>query len=172
MALMSAENPTGISSDGKYSFRMAQPIPAYLLALAVGQVEYRSVGERCAVYAVPELIDKAAWEFAEMEELLIAAEELYGAYAWDRYDLLILPAAFPFGGMENPRLTFATPTIIAGDRSLVALVTRFPLHEWASSCATNATRDLSPAMIVGVAKVRRGFSMPPKGNAAGRINRS
>ena len=141
MALMSAENPTGISSDGKYSFRMAQPIPAYLLALAVGQVEYRSVGERCAVYAVPELIDKAAWEFAEMEELLIAAEELYGAYAWDRYDLLILPAAFPFGGMENPRLTFATPTIIAGDRSLVALVAHELAHSWSGNLVTNATWD-------------------------------
>ena len=81
---------------------MEQPIPAYLLALAAGQVEYRDVGERCAVYAVPELIDAAAYEFGEMEQLLLAAEELYGTYAWDRYDLLILPAAFPFGGMENP----------------------------------------------------------------------
>ena len=141
MALMSAENPTGISSDGKYSFRMAQPIPAYLLALAVGQVEYRSVGERCAVYAVPELIDQAAWEFAEMEELLLAAEALYGTYAWDRYDLLILPAAFPFGGMENPRLTFATPTIIAGDRSLVALVAHELAHSWSGNLVTNATWD-------------------------------
>ena len=122
MALMSAENPTEVTPDGRYTFRMAQPIPAYLLALAVGEVEFRSVGDRCAVYATPDLIDKAAYEFAEMEDLLLAAEGLYGPYAWERYDLLILPAAFPFGGMENPRLTFATPTIIAGDRSLVSLV--------------------------------------------------
>lgn len=141
MALMSAENPTSTSDDGRYSFRMAQPIPAYLLALAVGQVEYRSVGERCAVYAVPELIEDAAYEFAEMEQLLLAAEGLYGRYAWDRYDLLILPAAFPFGGMENPRLTFATPTIIAGDRSLVALVAHELAHSWSGNLVTNATWD-------------------------------
>lgn len=141
MALMSAENPTEIHADGRYSFRMAQPIPAYLLALAAGEVEFRSVGERCAVYAVPELIDKAAYEFAEMEQLLLAAEELYGRYAWDRYDLLILPAAFPFGGMENPRLTFATPTIIAGDRSLVALVAHELAHSWSGNLVTNSTWD-------------------------------
>ena len=141
MALMSAENPTETNADGRYSFRMAQPIPAYLLALAAGEVEFRSVGERCAVYAVPELIDKAAYEFAEMEQLLLAAEELYGRYAWDRYDLLILPAAFPFGGMENPRLTFATPTIIAGDRSLVALVAHELAHSWSGNLVTNSTWD-------------------------------
>ena len=141
MALMSAENPTAMNPDGRYSFKMEQPIPAYLLALAAGQVEYRDVGERCAVYAVPELIDAAAYEFGEMEQLLLAAEELYGTYAWDRYDLLILPAAFPFGGMENPRLTFATPTIIAGDRSLVALVAHELAHSWSGNLVTNATWD-------------------------------
>ena len=141
MALMSAENPTEMSADGRYTFTMEQPIPAYLLALAAGEVEFRPVGERCAVYAVPELIDDAAYEFAEMEQLLLAAESLYGAYAWDRYDLLILPAAFPFGGMENPRLTFATPTIIAGDRSLVALVAHELAHSWSGNLVTNATWD-------------------------------
>ena len=141
MALMSAENPTSIDPDGRYSFQMTQPIPAYLLALAAGEVEYRTVGERCAVYAVPDLIDKAAYEFGEMEDLLLAAEDLYGPYAWERYDLLILPAAFPFGGMENPRLTFATPTIIAGDRSLVALVAHELAHSWSGNLVTNATWD-------------------------------
>ena len=141
MALMSAENPTGMTEDGRYTFRMEQPIPAYLLALAVGEVEYRSVGDRCAVYATPDLIDKAAYEFAEMEQLLLAAEDLYGPYAWERYDLLILPAAFPFGGMENPRLTFATPTIIAGDRSLVSLVAHELAHSWSGNLVTNATWD-------------------------------
>lgn len=141
MALMSAENPTAITEDGRYTFRMAQPIPAYLLALAVGEVEFRPVGERCAVYATPDLIDAAAYEFAEMEQLLVAAEALYGPYAWERYDLLILPAAFPFGGMENPRLTFATPTIIAGDRSLVSLVAHELAHSWSGNLVTNATWD-------------------------------
>ncbi len=141
MALMSATNPTEKSNDGTYRFAMNQPIPSYLLALAVGDVEFRSVGAHTGVYATPDLIDAAEYEFAEMEDMLVAAEELYGAYAWERYDLLVLPAAFPFGGMENPRLTFATPTIIAGDRSLVSLVAHELAHSWSGNLVTNATWD-------------------------------
>ena len=141
MAMMSATNPTEQSADGHYDFQMVQPIPSYLLALAVGNVEFRSVGPHTGVYAVPELIDAAAYEFAEMEQLLVAAENLYGPYAWERYDLLVLPPAFPFGGMENPRLTFATPTIIAGDRSLVALVAHELAHSWSGNLVTNSTWD-------------------------------
>ena len=141
MAMMSATNPTEQSADGHYDFVLDQPIPSYLLALAVGNVEFRSVGEHTGVYAVPELIEAAAYEFAEMEDLLVAAENLYGKYAWERYDLLVLPAAFPFGGMENPRLTFATPTIIAGDRSLVSLVAHELAHSWSGNLVTNATWD-------------------------------
>ena len=141
MALMSATNPTEQSADGQYDFKMEQPIPSYLLALAVGNVEFRSVGPHTGVYAVPELIDAAEYEFGEMEQLLVAAESLYGPYAWERYDLLVLPPAFPFGGMENPRLTFATPTIIAGDRSLVALVAHELAHSWSGNLVTNSTWD-------------------------------
>jgi leukotriene-A4 hydrolase len=141
MALMSAVNPTEKDSEGHYTFVMDQPIPSYLLALAVGDVEFRSVGEHTGVYATPDLIDAAEYEFAEMEDLLIAAENLYGKYAWERYDLLVLPAAFPFGGMENPRLTFATPTIIAGDRSLVSLVAHELAHSWSGNLVTNSTWD-------------------------------
>ena len=141
MALMSAVNPTEKTQDGIYTFVMDQPIPSYLLALAVGDVEFRSVGEHTGVYATPDLIDKAEYEFAEMEDLLVAAEALYGKYAWERYDLLVLPAAFPFGGMENPRLTFATPTIIAGDRSLVSLVAHELAHSWSGNLVTNSTWD-------------------------------
>lgn len=141
MALMSAVNPTERSADGRYHFEMNQPIPTYLLALAVGNVEFRSIGAHTGVYAVPELIDAAEYEFAEMEDLLVAAENLYGPYAWERYDLLVLPPAFPFGGMENPRLTFATPTIIAGDRSLVSLVAHELAHSWSGNLVTNATWD-------------------------------
>ena len=141
MALMSAINPTEQSADGHYDFQMDQPIPSYLLALAVGNVEFRSVGLHTGVYAVPELIDAAEYEFGEMEDLLVAAENLYGKYAWERYDLLVLPAAFPFGGMENPRLTFATPTIIAGDRSLVSLVAHELAHSWSGNLVTNSTWD-------------------------------
>lgn len=141
LAMMSATNPTAKDPDGLYSFKMSQPIPSYLLALAVGDVEFRSVGAHTGVYAVPELIEAAAAEFSEMEDLLVAAESLYGPYAWERYDLLVLPAAFPFGGMENPRLTFATPTIIAGDKSLVALVAHELAHSWSGNLVTNATWD-------------------------------
>jgi len=141
MAMMSATNPTEKSANGVYHFAMKQPIPSYLLAMAVGDVEFRSVGEHTGVYATPDLIEAAAYEFAEMEDMLEAAEELYGKYAWERYDLLVLPAAFPFGGMENPRLTFATPTIIAGDRSLVSLVAHELAHSWSGNLVTNATWD-------------------------------
>ena len=141
MSLMSAENPTEINELGYYEFKMDQPIPSYLLALAVGNVEFRSVGEHTGVYATPDLIDAAEYEFSEMEDLLVAAEELYGKYRWERYDLLVLPAAFPFGGMENPRLTFATPTIIAGDRSLVSLVAHELAHSWSGNLVTNSTWD-------------------------------
>ena len=109
------------------------------MALAVGDIEFREIGERTGVYAQPELIDASEYEFAEMEDMLVAPKAFYGRYVWDRYDLLVLPAAFPFGGMENPRLTFATPTIIAGDRSLVALVAHGP--QLGGNLVTNSTQD-------------------------------
>lgn len=139
MALMSAENPTTKSADGVYSFKMDKPIPSYLLALAVGDVEFRSIGDRTGVYATPNMIDAAAYEFEDMQKMLEAAEKLYGAYAWGRYDVLVLPAAFPFGGMENPKLTFATPTIIAGDKSLVSLIAHELAHSWSGNLVTNST---------------------------------
>ncbi|MFM7234854.1 MAG: M1 family metallopeptidase [Flavobacteriales bacterium] len=141
MALMSAENPQVRSSDGKYSFEMNQPIPSYLMALAVGDVQFKAIGDRTGVYAVPSLIDAAAEEFSEMQAMVDAAEKLYGPYVWGRYDLLVLPAAFPFGGMENPKLTFATPTILAGDKSLVSLVAHELAHSWSGNLVTNSTWD-------------------------------
>jgi leukotriene-A4 hydrolase len=141
MALMSAENPQVRSADGKYSFVMDQPIPSYLMALAVGDVQFRAVGDRTGVYAIPSLIDAAANEFSDMQAMVDAAEKLYGPYVWGRYDLLILPPAFPFGGMENPKLTFATPTIIAGDKSLVSLVAHELAHSWSGNLVTNSTWD-------------------------------
>lgn len=141
LALMSAVNPMEKNGTGVYNFKMEQPIPAYLLALAVGDLEFRPVSDRAGVYATPDMIEKSAYEFAEMDDLIVAAEKLYGKYAWERYDLLVLPAAFPFGGMENPRLTFATPTIIAGDRSLVSLVAHELAHSWSGNLVTNSTWD-------------------------------
>jgi leukotriene-A4 hydrolase len=139
IALMSAENPQSASESGAYSFRMDQPIPSYLLALAVGNLEFRTIGPRTGVYALAEVVDAAAREFEDVEAMITAAEKLYGPYAWGRYDLLVLPAAFPFGGMENPRLTFATPTILAGDKSLVSLVAHELAHSWSGNLVTNST---------------------------------
>ena len=139
LALMSATNPTERNESGTYSFSMDQPIPSYLMALSVGDIVFKPVGERTGVYAEPSLVDTAAWEFGRMEDMLIAAEELYGPYAWDRYDVIVLPPSFPFGGMENPRLTFATPTILAGDRSLTALIAHELAHSWSGNLVTNAT---------------------------------
>ncbi len=120
-------------------FHMPQPIPSYLLALAVGELQFKSLGPRTGVWAEPPVLDKAAREFEDVEKMVQAAERLYGPYLWGRYDLLVLPPSFPFGGMENPRLTFATPTVIAGDKSLVALVSHELAHSWSGNLVTNST---------------------------------
>ncbi|HYH44350.1 MAG TPA: M1 family aminopeptidase, partial [Thermoanaerobaculia bacterium] len=143
LAVMSAENPTEKTADGIYRFRMPQAIPSYLMALSVGDLAFRPLGDppsnRAGVYALPTVVERAAWELADTPKMIAAAEKLYGPYRWGRYDLLILPASYPFGGMENPRLTFATPTILAGDRSLVSLVAHELAHSWSGNLVTNAT---------------------------------
>ena len=139
LALMSAENRAHEPSGGNYFFKMDQPIPSYLMALAVGDLAFRPLGPRTGVYAEKPLIDKAALEFADTEKMMEVAERLYGAYGWGRYDLLVLPPSFPWGGMENPRLTFITPTVLAGDKSLIALVAHELAHSWSGNLVTNAT---------------------------------
>ncbi|MEQ9062969.1 MAG: M1 family metallopeptidase [Vicingaceae bacterium] len=141
LALMSAENPTVLSDDGVYTFSMPQPIPSYLMALTVGGIEFRNIGNRTGVYAEPVMLDRCHQELSEMEDMLTSAESLYGPYAWGRYDVIVLPPSFPFGGMENPRLTFATPTIIAGDKSLTSLIAHELAHSWSGNLVTNATWD-------------------------------
>ncbi len=143
LAVMSASNDPDTTRDGVYEFTMPQPIPSYLIALAVGHLEFKAMGERTGVYAEPELLDAAANEFEDTEAMLEVTEKTYGPYSWDRYDLLILPPSFPFGGMENPRLSFITPTVIAGDKSLVSLIAHELAHSWSGNTVTNATwRDL------------------------------
>lgn len=139
IALMSATNPQQKNEQGLYTFMQEKPIPAYLMALAVGDLEFKNLGEHTGVYAEANTLDKAVYEFGQMEAMLQAAEKLYGPYAWGRYDVLVLPPSFPFGGMENPCLTFATPTILAGDRSLVSLVAHELAHSWSGNLVTNAT---------------------------------
>lgn len=141
-AVMSAEmlTPEGTPAAGgrAYRFRMTNPIPPYLIAIAIGDLAFRPIGPRTGVYAEPSVLDSAAYECADMERMLLAAEALYGPYRWGRYDVLVLPPSFPFGGMENPRLTFLTPTFIAGDRSLVSLVAHEMAHSWSGNLVTNA----------------------------------
>ena len=139
MALMSAENPQQVADSGVYHFKMDNPIPAYLMALAVGDIAFRAVDSRTGVYAEPTMIDKAHYELEDMGKMVSTAESLYGPYRWGRYDVLILPPGFPIGGMENPKLTFATPTIIAGDRSLVNLIAHELAHNWSGNLVTNKT---------------------------------
>ena len=139
LALMSAENPREKSADGVYRFEMSQPIPSYLLALAAGNIEYRAIGPRTGVYSEPEMVEKAAWEFADLEKMMKTAEAMSGPYRWGQYDVLVLPPSFPFGGMENPRLTFVTPVLVAGDRSLVSVVAHELAHSWSGNLVTNAT---------------------------------
>ena len=139
MALMSASNPTQKSEDGIYEFSMIQPIPSYLLALGVGDLAFIELGERSGVYAEPEMVRNAAFEFSQTEDMISRAEYLYGPYYWGRYDMLVLPPSFPFGGMENPRLTFLTPTVIVGDMSLTSLIAHELAHSWSGNLVTNAT---------------------------------
>lgn len=138
-ALMSASNPKEKNDTGEYHFEMDQPIPSYLIALAVGDLVYTKFDKRCGVYSEPELAEACAYEFVDLPKMINAAEGMYGAYAWDQYDLIILPYSFPFGGMENPRLTFANPTIVAGDRSMVSVVAHELAHSWSGNLVTNAT---------------------------------
>jgi leukotriene A-4 hydrolase/aminopeptidase len=139
MALMSAENPKEKREDGIYNFEMEQPIPAYLMAMAVGDITYEAIGEKTGVYTEPEYMEAATYEFGNLDSMMAAAERLFGPYQWEQYDLLVLPPSFPFGGMENPRLSFITPTILAGDRSLTALVAHELAHSWSGNLVTNAT---------------------------------
>lgn len=139
LALMSATNPQEKNAEGIYHFVMDKPIPAYLMALAVGDISFSPISPRSGVYSEPGMLEAVAYEFADMEKMIAAAETLFGPYRWDRFDLIVLPPSFPFGGMENPKLTFATPTIIAGDRSLTSLVAHELAHSWSGNLVTNAT---------------------------------
>ena len=139
MALMSADNPPDEPRDGDYVFRMRQPIPSYLMAIAVGDLVFQPISARSGVWAEPATVEAARAEFIDTEKMIEVAESLYGPYRWGRYDILVLPPSFPFGGMENPRLTFATPTVIVGDKSLVSLIAHELAHSWSGNLVTNAS---------------------------------
>jgi aminopeptidase N len=139
LAVMSANNDPNAERTGIYEFDMPQPIPAYLLAIAVGNIHFAEIGADTGVYAEPELLEASAFEFADTQAMFETAEAMFGPYRWGRYDLLILPPSFPYGGMENPRLSFLTPSLLAGDRSLVAVVAHELAHSWSGNLVTNQT---------------------------------
>lgn len=139
MAVMSALNPTSMNPSGLYQFKNSKPIPAYLFALAVGDFSYRAYDDRSGIYAEAQTLDAAWQEFANLPSMMRAAEKLFGPYPWERFDVLVLPPVFPFGGMENPMIMFATPSIIAGDRSLTNLVAHELSHSWSGNLVTHAS---------------------------------
>ena len=141
VALMSAVklNEGTEGNKRKCHFEQKVPIPSYLLALVVGALEFRDVGPRSKVWSEKEMIEKAAYEFAEIDKMLLTAESLMGPYVWGRYDLIVLPPSFPYGGMENPCLTFVTPTLLAGDRSLTGVAAHEITHSWTGNLVTNRT---------------------------------
>ena len=141
--VMSALNDATHPLDGHFRFEQSHPIPSYLLAICAGHLSARQTGPRSAIYAEPSVVDMAVREFEDTEQLIAATERLYGAYAWGRYDILVLPPSFPFGGMENPNMTFATPTVLVGDKSLVSLVSHELAHSWSGNLVTAAAwRDI------------------------------
>lgn len=142
MAAAPGEASPGSTPDVRcFNFSMPQAIPGYLLALAVGDIASQDLGPRSRVYAEPATLQAAAWEFADIDHMLRSAEALFGDYPWERFDFLVMPPAFPYGGMENPRLTFLTPTLIAGDRSLVNVLAHELAHSWTGNLVTNATMN-------------------------------
>lgn len=141
LAVMSATNPTQKNTRGIYTFQQEKPIPSYLMAIAVGDLQFQSIDKRTGVYAEPSVVAKAHYEFGELGTMVNAAEKLFGPYRWGRYDVLVLPPSFPYGGMENPNLTFLTPGVIAGDRSLTSLLAHELGHSWSGNLVTNATWD-------------------------------
>jgi leukotriene-A4 hydrolase len=141
MAVMSAVNPQQKNDTGIYTFKQDKAIPSYLMALAVGDIGFKAIDKRTGVYAEHSILDNAALEFSELENMVTAAEKLYGPYRWGRYDVLVLPPSFPYGGMENPNLTFLTPGIIAGDKSLTSILAHELGHSWSGNLVTNATWD-------------------------------
>jgi aminopeptidase N len=143
LAVMSADNDPLTQRSGEYHFNMPQPIPSYLLAIAVGNIYFAPIGEQTGIYAEPEMLDASIFEFASTQKMLDTAASIYGPYQWGRYDLLILPPSFPFGGMENPRLSFITPSVLAGDQSLVSLIAHELAHSWSGNMVSNKTwRDI------------------------------
>ena len=127
------------NNTSTYHFVQEVPMSTYLVAIAGGALESRVIGPRSRVWCEAEMVEAAAYEFAETEQFIKTGEDLLGPYVWGQYDLLVLPPSFPYGGMENPCLTFVTPTLLAGDRSLANVVAHEIAHSWTGNLVTNST---------------------------------
>jgi leukotriene-A4 hydrolase len=132
MAALAAPNVTG-DKPNMFRFNQPRPVPSYLIAFAAGELDFRDLSPRCRVWAEPTVIESAASEFRDTEKILDCAEGIAGPYLWERYDLLCMPPSFPYGGMENANLTFVTPTLLAGDRSLVSVIAHEISHSWSGN---------------------------------------
>jgi leukotriene-A4 hydrolase len=122
-----------------HKFEQKIPIPSYLVAIVVGKLKGKKIGPRTTVWSEPEFVEQGAYDFSETEDMLQAAEKIMGKYVWGIYDILILPPSFPYGGMENPCLTFVTPTLLTGDKSLATVIAHEISHSWTGNLATNKT---------------------------------
>ncbi|OBZ87576.1 Leukotriene A-4 hydrolase [Choanephora cucurbitarum] len=133
---------TSVDDNGNgtktYQFKQGTTIPSYLIAIGAGNLVGREIGPRSTVWCEPEVIDQAAWEFDDTEKFIATGESLLTPYEWGRYDLLVLPPSFPYGGMENPCLTFVTPTLLAGDKSAVDVIAHEIAHSWMGNLVTTS----------------------------------
>uniref|UniRef100_A0A8W7P7T6 Leukotriene A(4) hydrolase n=1 Tax=Anopheles coluzzii TaxID=1518534 RepID=A0A8W7P7T6_ANOCL len=150
------------SEPGVSKFQQKTPIPSYLLAIVVGALVSKPIGPISSVWAEQEQIDEAAEEFSQTADFIAKAEEICGPYVWERYDLLVMPPSFPFGGMENPCLTFVTPTLLAGDKSLATVVAHEIAHSWTGNLVTN--RNFEHFWL------NEGFTVFVEGKIVGRLS--
>lgn len=141
MSAVQAGPPRESDAGTTWTFEMKLPIPPYLFAIAVGAIEGKDLTPRTRIWAEKPVLDAAAWEFADTGKMMESAEALFGPYDWARFDLLVMPPSFPYGGMENPCLTFLTPTLIAGDRSLADVVAHELAHSWTGNLVSNASAN-------------------------------
>ncbi|KAF0692479.1 Aste57867_16449 [Aphanomyces stellatus] len=140
MSAVASADPQATAAKTTFFYEQNVAVPSYLIAIVVGRLESREIGPRSRVWSEPSQVDAVAYEFAQTEDFLKNAEQIMGQeYVWGRYDLVSLPPSFPFGGMENPCLTFATPTLIAGDRSLADVIAHEIAHSWTGNLITNQT---------------------------------
>ena len=135
LALTVPEGLTVVSSA------VDEPVPPYLIALAAGKLAAREISPRTRVWATAALVDEAARGFGYVPRLLAEAEALLGPYPFQRFDLLLLPSAFPYGGMESPRVAFLSPSLLAAGDGGLAVLAHELSHAWLGNLVTCASAE-------------------------------